>query len=355
MKLLLLIISVAVTSITYNTTQAGEDSLIDAYHSYWRTEYLKKSQRVPGGMFVDYQKKGTTCSEAIGYGMLISALSNSNHERAKQDFDSLNQFQNSFRSNIDSRLMAWRIDDNSKEKVETACATDGDMDIAYSLILASKKWDDSSYLLQARKIILAIEESLVRKDFSLRRGDWDKQQHSVRLSDFMPVNFQEFARISKSEIWNKVIETQYEIIEQTTSEPGVFPDFVIKKNGKWMPSPPNFLESKHDGMMYYNSCRVPWRLSWAALELDEKRSKNLLDKFNRGVGKVGNLNFKAGYQLNGKAINTWTDGSFTVPHMCSLKVNGRIAEYRKAINHQLTQKESYYPDTIRMLAFYTCK
>ena len=42
------------------------------YYEYWSSKYLKESQSVPGGKYVDYNNKQVTVSEAHGYGMLIT-------------------------------------------------------------------------------------------------------------------------------------------------------------------------------------------------------------------------------------------------------------------------------------------
>ena len=183
------------TPITYGQDKLDHESVRN-YYSYWKAKYIKPSKRVKGGSFVDFEAKGSTCSEAQGYGMLITVYLS----ESKQEFESLNLFRQQFKSNIDARLMAWKIDDKKATPVDTTCATDGDLDIAYALILASEKWKAPEYLKQARTILTGIEESLVRSDFSLRRGDWDTQQHSTRLSDFMPSHFATFARASNPEI-----------------------------------------------------------------------------------------------------------------------------------------------------------
>lgn len=333
-----------------------EVDLIRPVYEHWRDSYLTQSQRVEGGLYVDYQAKQTTCSEAIGYGMLISVmLSEIAPEQTRKDFDGLNRFRKSFASNVDDRLMAWRIDDQSTEKVATACATDGDMDIAYALLLAAERWDAPVYRDEAKRLIAAIEHSLIRDDFSLRRGDWDQTQHAVRLSDIMPVQFRAFGKVSNRKLWGQVATAHYAILKATTSREGVFPDFVVKVNGQWKAAPANYLESEHDGVMYYNSCRVPWRLAWAVLANQDMQSREIMNAFNEGIGQVPNDRFLAGYQLNGQALNDWTDGAFTAPHMCSLLVARRTEEYRRARAFQLKQRETYYQDSIRLLCLTLCQ
>ena len=204
-------------------------------------------------------------------------------------------------------------------------------------------------MAEAKKILSGIEDSLIRPDYSLRRGDWDQNQHATRLSDIMPTHFDVFAQVSNRQLWQRVKQVHYVILRQISLEEGVFPDFVVKDETGWKPASPNFLESDYDGMMYYNSCRVPWRLAAAAMENNDHDARNLLRTFNDGIGKVANNDFMAGYRLDGRAINEWTDGAFTAPHMCSLFVNPR-KDALATKDSQFGQQETYYQDSIRLLS-----
>ncbi len=51
----------------------------------------------------------------------------------------------------------------------------------------------------------------------------------------------------------------------------------MDSSGKFIPAPANFLESENDGNYYYNSCRMPWRISMDYLingNQDAKKSEN---------------------------------------------------------------------------------
>ena len=102
-------------------------------------------------------------------------------------------------------------------------------------------------------------------------------------------------------------------------------------------------------MMYYNACRVPWRLAAAVIENSDQDARHLLRIFNFGIGKVPNDDFMAGYHLDGKPLNEWTDGAFTAPHMCSLFVNKR-KDALATKDSQFSQHETYYQDSIRLLS-----
>ena len=329
----------------------NEKQQLEDYYKYWKSKYLKKSKQVQGGMFLDYNENQTTCSEAHGYAMLISLqMSQFNDKAARKDFDALNTFRKKFKSEIDSRLMAWYVDDKKARHKNTTCATDGDLDMAYALILASQKWKSPKYMKEAKVILKGIEKSLVRPDYSLRRGDWDTEQHAIRLSDIMPAHFDLFAQVSNRKLWQNVKKTHYEILRKVAQPHGVFPDFMVKGKQGWKPAPPNLLESKYDGMMYYNACRVPWRLAVAAIDNNDQEAIRLLKVFNRGIGKVSNDQFMAGFRLSGKPLNDWTDGAFTAPHMCSLYVNNRKSALQTAIKSHFKEHDTYFPDTLCLLS-----
>jgi len=141
------------------------------YYEYWRNKYLKRSQLVDGGGFVDYKDNRKTCSEAHGYGMLICVYMSRFHEdTARKDFDALDIFRRQFKSRIDSRLMSWYVDDKVGTPKETTCATDDDLDIAYALILATYVWRAPEYMAEAKEVLAGIEASLIRPDYSLLAG-----------------------------------------------------------------------------------------------------------------------------------------------------------------------------------------
>lgn len=152
----------------------------------------------------------------------------------------------------------------------------------------------------------------------------------------------EQGQVSDGAFWKRVAQAHYEILKATSPQ-GVFPDFAVRAaDSRCVPAPPKYMGSDYDGMMYYNSCRVPWSLAWAVLEDGDECAKKLLAKFGRGVGHVTNAEFKAGYRTDGLPLNSWTDGAFTAPHMCSLAGLGRKEDCEFTYQCQLEQEEKYF-------------
>ena len=115
-----------------NSTQAQLNAAVASYYNYWKSKYLAPATKVAGDYKVNFDGKGTTVSEAMGYGMLLTAYMAGADPDAKTCFDGLNRFRKRFPSNVNPALMCWKIP--AKENaVSDDGATDGDLDMALAL------------------------------------------------------------------------------------------------------------------------------------------------------------------------------------------------------------------------------
>src|SRR5215475_209049 len=146
-----------------NVTQTDINNSITSHYDYWKSTYVKESNGVtPGGGYYVFTK-GTggsgneiTTSEAHGYGMIVFALMAGYDNQAKQYFDGMFNMFDKHRSKNNPNNMSWVIDKSELRSKDQDSATDGDMDIAYALLLADHQWGsngDIDYLSQARNII----------------------------------------------------------------------------------------------------------------------------------------------------------------------------------------------------------
>src|SRR6185503_14700054 len=113
--------------------------------------------------FNEATSNNTICvSEGQGYGMIITAYMAGHDPDAKIYFDGLYQFYKAHPSIHNPYLMAWNqitgcIDDPAGGNDG---ATDGDLDIAYALLLADKQWGSTgaiNYFSEAVNVINAIK------------------------------------------------------------------------------------------------------------------------------------------------------------------------------------------------------
>jgi len=339
-----------------NYTQAQLNSAVTNYYFYWKSNYLAPSTRVPGDFKVNFDGTGKTVSEAMGYGMLITVYMAGADPAAKTCFDGLNRFRKWYPSDINPALMCWQIPASEADTADD-CATDGDLDMALALLLAYHQWGETNYLTEATNLINAIGTYLVRGDFSLRLGDWNSSSGQTRLSDFMPAHCRSFYLATGNALWTNAEAKCYSILEQlqTNSAPatGLFPDFSVVTNNVWMPAAPNFLESPHDGEFYYNSCRTPWRIGWAASLNNDDRPRRILSRFMSWTVShhAAPGNFRAGYKLDRSSFtgNNYDTACFISPTGVAAMTTTNQAWLNATFTYAKNKQESYYEDSVSLL------
>ena len=337
----------------------SDEAAVRQYYSQWKKRYLKPSLLVQGDYKIAFNPSGTTVSEAIGYGMLITVLMADDDQNAKSYFDGLDRFRKRYPSNINPVFMAWKIP-ASEKIVSDDSATDGDMDSAMALLLAYRKWGDVAYRAEAVLLIHALADTLVRPDNSLRLGDWDTEKKApelARLSDLMPTHFRAFREATADDRWLKIENRGYAILQEVQHQyaptTGLVPDFAVLKDGRWKPAKPEALEGPHDGDYSYNACRVPWRIGWAAIVLRDQRAitflKPLMGWLKRSVCKPED--FKAGYHLDGKMLRgaDFDSPCFISPTGVAAMGTGDHAWSEQVLAYGLRAHEGYFEDSLNLL------
>ncbi len=355
------------------------------YYDSWKGTYLRKNPYVRDETqyYVFYGEREyaeahttveVTVSEAHGYGMLIAALMSEYDSGAKDIFDGMYRYYLAHLSSIGPHLMAWQQSDNGSALIDSNgadSATDGDLDIAYALVLADMIWGSNGEINYRQAAELVINDIMTydvsHEDHILRLGDWahdvsknNKYYTATRASDFIMQYFPVFYGVTGDERWLQLYDSTYGIINHFVEkyQTGLLPDFIIKdSSGEWIPAPANFLENENDGVYEYNSCRVPWRISTDALvgeNADAKRYAETVNAFF--VNETGGNPEKimAGYTPDGRAVADWDDLCFTAPLMLSAAAAGDTKWHdtvRKAVLD--TGIDSYFGNTIAMLCLIT--
>ena len=122
--------------------QADLDAAVASFYDRWKSAYLIANCggqviRTGGGTGAG---NALTVSEGHGYGMLITAIMAGHDPRAQELFDGLYKVFRAQPSNINRQLMAWAIGSDCKAIQPANSATDGDLDIAFALLLANRQW-----------------------------------------------------------------------------------------------------------------------------------------------------------------------------------------------------------------------
>jgi endo-1,4-beta-D-glucanase Y len=332
------------------------NSAVSNNYIYWKGKYLAPSTKAAGDYKVKFDTKGTTVSEAMGYGMLLTVYMAGADTNAKACFDGLNRFRKRYPSSINPALMCWKIPANEKT-VRDDCATDGDLDMAFALLLAHKQWGDEIYFVEATNLIHDISQSLVRADYSLRLGDWNSADGQTRPSDFMPTHFRAFYAATGDAVWTNVEAKSFAILEELQTKfaaaTGLVPDFAVTTSGKWQPAKPKFLEGQHDGEFNYNACRVPWRIGWAGVGNYDERAQKMVQRFMAwATNQVGSPDkFKAGYGLDGTSSRggDFDTACFISPSGVAAMACSNQVWLNQTFSFVMNRREGYYEDSVNLL------
>lgn len=262
--------------------------------------------------------------------------------------------------------MAWKQNSSFVNVDGPNSATDGDMDIAYALLLAHRQWGSTgaiNYLQAAQNIINAIMSHDVNQaQWTLRLGDWatsGSYNTATRPSDFMLNHLKAFRLATGDAKWDNVTNKTYNIINSIysgySSSTGLLPDFVILSGSTYQPAGAGFLEGPNDGRYYYNSSRTPWRIATDYLMSGDTRAVSQLTSLNNFIKtSTGSnpANIKAGYQLNGTPLVTYNSGAFYAPFGVSAMISSSNQAWLNSVwNHTVSGSiEGYYEESIKLLS-----
>jgi endo-1,4-beta-D-glucanase Y len=301
--------------------------------------------------------------------MVVVALMAGFDTLAKTTYDNLLRYYKAHPSDRGTHLMAWAQYTNGKD-VAKGSATDGDMDIAYSLLLANAQWGSKgaiNYLKEAKTMIADIMAyEINHKTWSVILANGieaeSKDYFDTRSSDFMPAHFKAFRQATNDARWDKVIDNTYKLFnymqQQYSPGIGLVPDFIVHIHKTPEPAPPHYLESAYDCYYNYNACRVPWRVGLDYLLTGDKRSQTFDEKINRWIRQTTNnntYNLSAGYTLAGNDIKGryFEALSFICPFAVSAMVDKNNQKWLNDIwdyTMRFKLKDfDYYDNTIKML------
>lgn len=371
-----------------HVTQDELDATVLRLFQEWKQKYLKANPYDDSQKYIWYSDASwheeetdestgitympITVSEAHGYGMMILAIMASKEADTRADYDDMFRYFKAHPSEINANLMAWQQGDTGSEIIDingADSATDGDMDIAYSLLLAHSQWGSSgdiNYLAEAKTLINAIMDAEVNQsDWTLRIADWatsGKWASATRPSDWMMQHLKDYQLATGDARWGKVVDHTYSamgsLFQSFSPQAGLLPDFVIRDGASFTPALAWFLESEVDGDYNYNSARTPWRIGTDYLITGETRALDQLATMNNWIrSKTDNTpsNIKGGYKLDGtEHLADWEDLTFSAPFMVSAMIDKTNQEWLNKLwdynaDHK-TEDEVYFSNNVRLLS-----
>lgn len=350
-----------------HVSQTELDNGVRDFYDDWKARYLKTGC---GGHYVSIETGDLTVSEAHGYGMIIAAYMAGYDADAKTIFDGLYAYFRSHPSVGNPQLMAWKQDQGCNSTDGGHSATDGDLDIAYALLLADKQWGSggaTNYRNEANLVARAILDSETGPGNAfVQLGDWinpgdSEFYNATRSSDFMPGHFESFSAVLGRGEYDSVTNGTYGIFSSVrsgySSNTGLMPDFILAANGDPYPAYGGFLERNVDGEYSFNACRVPFRVGVHYLTTGDSRAEIALDTITNWLKGRTNGNpsqISAGYWLDGDPLpsSEYSSMAFRAPFAVAAMVGTSHQTWLNDMWDDVRWADSsvYYDDAIKMLS-----
>lgn len=307
----------------------------DAYN-YWKNKYVV-SVNANESRVIDPQNNNITVSEGMGYGMLFSASSGDSKLFKKLWAYSKNYLD-------ENGLMNWKIDSDGKVS-GFGSASDADQDMAYALLIASKKWNNKIYKNDAVKLINAISNKEISMEYVVLPGDsWDRGSIPINLSYISPMYYSKFGKAVKDEdYWNKVSSVNFKLLQDNANQTtGLFPDWI--NTGGY-----SQLKNNQFG---YDAVRIPIRLLQYDKNSNNAEAKAILEKEYSFISKISLENLRAGYDVNGNALVNYLNTTY-LSSFSAMSLVEPDSQYSKAIINKLKadQEDSYFGCSLKTWIF----
>lgn len=291
----LLVVALIVTGVTvyHNASPAGRTATFsrsEVLAALWE-KYTQAYIEPGSGRVLDRQQNDLTTSEGQSYAMLRAVWQD---DRAT--FDRVWAFTQDALDRPGDHLFAWKFGQRAdgsygvlSDQGGQNTASDADSDIALALTMAYGRWQDSTYLQQAKPIISDIwtkEVVQVQGKPVLAGNDLERtsQQVVVNPSYFSPYAYRVFARVDTGHDWDALVTSSYDIIERSLDAPldrgttaGLPPNWlrIDRRTGEFLP-----LVGGLTSDFGYDALRLPWRLALDHQWNDEPRARAVLSRMS---------------------------------------------------------------------------
>ncbi|WP_329790612.1 glycosyl hydrolase family 8 [Lentzea sp. DG1S-22] len=311
---------------------SGSTATLDAqvvdHYRRWKSAFVRQNCGNGWYQVISPDADHPYVAEAQGYGMVVVATMAGADPDARTIFDGLVKWKIDHPSSINPDLLAAEQDVNCRSVNGGDAATDGDLDVAYGLLLADRQWGSSGahdYKRLAIRHINAIKASEVNPSTNLLKlGDWasaGSQYHYLsRSSDWMADHFRAFRKATGDPAWDTIRTAHQNLVARLQRDyapnTGLLPDFVENTNSTPRPPAGQVLESANDGRYYWNACRVPWRIGADAVTSGDPASLAAARKLNTWVRtKTGGdpNGIATGYHLDGTQLSGGSAAAFFAP------------------------------------------
>jgi endo-1,4-beta-D-glucanase Y len=263
------------------------DQILNSTWLNYKTEYLEPTT----SRTLDKQNNNITTSEGESYTMLRSVWLGD-----KTTFDnSWTWTKDNLQHKSGDKLFAWLFGQQSgttygivTAKGGNNTASDADTDIALSLVFAYSRWQEQSYLGDARSIITDIWNNdvvMVNGVPYMAADNLEKSSTNpniaINVSYFNPAAYRIFAQVDPTHPWNKLVDSSYTLLGGTITSPlnksksaGLPPDWISMNRTTGAISAP--IGTTNTTNFSYDALRTPWRISLDAAWFKDPRANATL-------------------------------------------------------------------------------
>jgi endo-1,4-beta-D-glucanase Y len=262
-----------------------------------------------GGLRTISENKDETLVESMGWAMIIAAYMGD-----RTNFDGLYKY---YKSKIQGHgMMAWKTSCNGVN--DAGSASDGDLDVAFSLVVATWQWGES-YKSEATKAITTVKKLIVDcSGTSVVAGGMSGNSvyggcQETDISYYSPAFFRCFADFTNDKAWTKLADDTYTVLNNGANKStGLVPDWQTLSGG-------TAGSRKH--AYSFDASRVPWRIALDYLWNGNEKAKTWCKTISGWANTIGPKNIKDGYNLDGSVTGTNHNmsfvGGFAVAAMCN--------------------------------------
>lgn len=291
---------------------------------------------------IKFDTPAETVSEGIGYGMIFMVYFSDNTTSYQSQFDKLWAY---YQRWMDSHsLMNWKIS-GFNSIIGSGGATDGDLDVAFALIMAYYQFGDSKYLTAASSLAANIRQYEFESGGLHKPGDqWDTYKNPSYVS---PAVFELFKAVDsgQSSFWSTAITANYALLESNQNKTTGLPSGWSDRNG-------NALNGNNTFTGFdYDASRAPWRWAWAYAWYGHSSASTLLGRLAPWVnGKLATQLKINMYQNGSDGPESTSNGTSIGSLSTSLIYNSTYQDKLNAnFSALMSQQAGYYHSSLRLL------
>lgn len=270
------------------TIPFADTDMIKEHYKLWKQAWYDANQ----GWVLAPEGTCSTVSEAIAYGMMITVY--------MDEEDVFKKLYNTWKSNGGNGAgMNWRVGCDGG----SGSASDADFDAALALVMASKQWNNSSYLSDAKTMITWIASNDIKSNKIMPGNQWSDY---FNPSYATTANFKLFQDVNGGS-WNSVISQAYSDLNACASTTtGLVSDWCDWNSHKPVKNDKAAVGQDENPGFFDDAARTPWRMAWAYYWYGDTKAQAFNQKINDWMipetRTASGIN--SGYFINGQAVKS---------------------------------------------------